>query len=975
MSDPAKNGPDFASMIAAVDDELAAITRDKRSVILFDGEKVEPGEEGFIYKFEVPEGVSLSNIEDPDIQVGGQTIKGEVVGVDNQFLRIQLSDDLGEEIPELTIRWSTKMILNKLREHLVRLKDSPKERSGSIVSNLFSFNGGSGTPTNTTFQVDESRNSQQKRAILAALSRDIVFIWGPPGTGKTSTIGFIAAYLAQKGRRVLVVSNTNRAVDVAMQHVLSASKIVGLDWQSDLTRYGQLYILNDPDLRTISFEHQVSREKERLEQTIQKKRDLLNQFRRLKGLLEKNSLLLTQIEDSRTKLVNSQNQLAATQDEIRKIRSRLHPTAEVTGLKAIATALFGPTRAQLETKLKMLTSKTKTLDENVSEFRSVLNNREGELNKSLTTVDMERLKLLENEIKSLGGAESVQKEIEAQLKVDVATLLQKRKVIGATVAKVVTNSTLTSLKVDTVIIDEASMVGLPFVAVLAASGQKSIVIAGDPQQLAPIAMADTEIAKNWLQKDIFMRAAGVDDPALLFPWQHRYNDAAIFLDTQYRMPESVSNIVNEVFYGGRLKNASIDGSLKADSGIMLIDTSSMNPVIQRVGNNLKGFNVYNPFHTAKTISFLKHLIMNGQIRADECGIVMPLNSAAQYMRKELRKSGIRNIEVGTIHTFQGREKELIIFDTVMAGVNYRIRPFDETRSGKNVERLLNVALSRTKNTLIVLADMGHFGSTYPNGIVYDILKRIGQSSAITPDVEESANAFDELDVEKQIEVLESSGMTKPKEKPAPLAPETPKLEIKGEEAPVASELRVVEGAVKMREVKTEPKLKEMAEDRAVAKQIAKDARRMIALRVEVNHLYSKTKGKALFVPSVEGERITSSLPFEIVGTEKAFADWIGKLYRYFYDASGGQNCPSIVNDKKVAATKVLWVIRVLRNSFEHDSAQAEGADKIRQKTANIYRDVIGSDFPRKSSEWQAMQISVMSRIVEWLEYLERRIQE
>jgi MoxR-like ATPase len=36
-----------------------------------------------------------------------------------------------------------------------------------------------------------SVNIEQKRAILRAMSQEVTFIWGPPGTGKTKTLSVI----------------------------------------------------------------------------------------------------------------------------------------------------------------------------------------------------------------------------------------------------------------------------------------------------------------------------------------------------------------------------------------------------------------------------------------------------------------------------------------------------------------------------------------------------------------------------------------------------------------------------------------------------------------------------------------------------------------------------------------------------------------------------------------------------------------
>ncbi|WP_343633809.1 ATP-binding protein, partial [Roseateles sp.] len=56
-----------------------------------------------------------------------------------------------------------------------------------------------------------------QRAALALVAHDNAFLWGPPGTGKTTTLGvMLAEYLdRQPQARVLLLSTTNHAVDLA----------------------------------------------------------------------------------------------------------------------------------------------------------------------------------------------------------------------------------------------------------------------------------------------------------------------------------------------------------------------------------------------------------------------------------------------------------------------------------------------------------------------------------------------------------------------------------------------------------------------------------------------------------------------------------------------------------------------------------------------------------------------------------------
>ena len=84
----------------------------------------------------------------------------------------------------------------------------------------------------------ESLRPAQQEALRKALRRDLSFIWGPPGTGKSYTLGTIVANLRERGESVLLLSTTNVAVDVATFAADDACKRIGKPLQPrELVRY------------------------------------------------------------------------------------------------------------------------------------------------------------------------------------------------------------------------------------------------------------------------------------------------------------------------------------------------------------------------------------------------------------------------------------------------------------------------------------------------------------------------------------------------------------------------------------------------------------------------------------------------------------------------------------------------------------------------------------------------------------------
>lgn len=79
-------------------------------------------------------------------------------------------------------------------------------------------------------------NPEQSACVGRALAlEDLLLLWGPPGTGKTTVIAEVCSQYARLGRRVLVASQANLAVDQALLR-LPASPHVRPAWVSTARR-------------------------------------------------------------------------------------------------------------------------------------------------------------------------------------------------------------------------------------------------------------------------------------------------------------------------------------------------------------------------------------------------------------------------------------------------------------------------------------------------------------------------------------------------------------------------------------------------------------------------------------------------------------------------------------------------------------------------------------------------------------------
>jgi superfamily I DNA and/or RNA helicase len=291
---------------------------------------------------------------------------------------------------------------------------------------------------------------------------------------------------------------------------------------------------------------------------------------------------------------------------------------------------------------------------------------------------------------------------------------------------------LFDMEFDAVVVDESSMASLPYLAVMASRCASNLVIAGDPMQLPPIAVTSNPDAAGVLEQDIFGFASRAEQVSELFDW-HDFNPLqTTFFDIQYRLKQDLADIISEVFYEGRLRTGSseIAVNISPAKSYEVIDTSFFEPVITKKSQDF-GFSPINEMHQKVLVDLVYQLVTKDLIPPGQVGVIVPFRSAVWDLRRAMRRKGLSDIEVGTIHTFQGREKRIIVFDTVMSGLvergqtrHFSVRPFDETKNGLSVPRLLNVAFSRARERLIILADMNHINKVYTGKFLGRLLARL-----------------------------------------------------------------------------------------------------------------------------------------------------------------------------------------------------------------------------------------------------------
>ncbi len=632
--------------LQALDLEIEAVLQNPSSETLTNGEYLprSGSDEQFDYKFRTAT-QSLRFVETVKTIVDEKVVNLPIVNTDAEYITLRFDHDRGGTVNDIAIEWENDFVLRKVRETLVRL--TVKEAELGLMESIWHPEKLPPFDDGLVAVDDGNLNTVQSEAVQKSLDMPVSFIWGPPGTGKTSTLGYVMANALMYGKSVLFASNTNRAVDVGCLSAIQALRSLGYEKLVDqVTRFGEP-ALDDSDLAQCFFGAQV-------EGLIRKRLDQFGYFRQV-------------IDEHRT----------LTDRAEKLIRDGFAADAMIT----------------------------------------------------------ERLRQLDEKLHSWGGLDALEERIEEPYVPNEMNLLRSKKLVCTTLARVCTSDLFAGLRFDMVVIDEASMASLPYIMALASKSNASLVIAGDPMQLPPIAITQDPDARLYLEEDAFSSISGAKSTSDLFRWHDDYPSFTSFFDIQYRMRDDMAGLISSVFYEGRLRSSEerIQAAEGRSASVRLVDSSDFSPVLEKKEGG-RGFQPENKVHGQLVTDVIRRYVVESGLRLEDIGIIVPFRAGVYSYRKWLREKGLDGVEVGTIHTYQGREKRVIVFDTVMTGEvtaygrvrHYTVRPFDEDKNGLSVPRLLNVALSRAKDRLILVADMRHIRAVYHNKFLGRLMERAGE---------------------------------------------------------------------------------------------------------------------------------------------------------------------------------------------------------------------------------------------------------
>lgn len=171
----------------------------------------------------------------------------------------------------------------------------------------------------------ESLNDSQKLAVRRALASESIFLLqGPPGTGKTQVIAEITAQLCKRGKKVLISSETHKAIDNVFERLPKIPEIRPLrlipTTASKETNYSPEKLV-DNLYRNIS--ENLRRQVRKFENFEETKANFDDQMRTLRMEYEKLLRLKKAVAEKRNELQNINAEVNRLNVELEKLRADL----------------------------------------------------------------------------------------------------------------------------------------------------------------------------------------------------------------------------------------------------------------------------------------------------------------------------------------------------------------------------------------------------------------------------------------------------------------------------------------------------------------------------------------------------------------------------------------------------------------------------------------------------------------------------
>jgi hypothetical protein len=543
--------------------------------------------------------------------------------------------------------------------------------------------------------LDEKMNIDQLRVIHNALKEPVTYVQGPPGTGKTHSIINLLISAFFNGQTVLISSNNNKPIDDIYKKITDV-KSRGNAIPFPILRLGN----NEKTLEAI--------------ETIKELMKRCSRFTADRDKLEKHALTNQDKMKDLNMVIDQYESKLSLEEETSALESLAHTLSDNMRITVIQAILqekrkaYEAIRSVDDTTIHDHVVKAdntfmtwlfftsvkhiKRLDEpKYEEFRAILD----------VSDDLERVRLFNRYLSEDANLDMLKRVFPVMM-----TTNQSAYKFGNP-----------KPQFDLVVIDEAGQCSIGH-ALYPMNRAKRLLLVGDKNQLKPVITLAPQTNQALMRKyRVPIDYDYVTNSVISLMQKVDSISKFVMLRYHYRSRKDIIDFSNKKYYRNQL-------ILKEDD-VMSADALRYIDVDQGKSQRSNERNT--------SMDEIEAIVTDIKKRTTgTLGVVTPFRNQARMIKERFAEEGLGHIDVGTVHTFQGDEKDVIYLTTAITP-HSSDKTFDWV---KNNEELINVATTRAKKTFVMVSDMKELKkrSNDPNDLheLAQYVKHKGREVPLTP---------------------------------------------------------------------------------------------------------------------------------------------------------------------------------------------------------------------------------------------------
>lgn len=590
-----------------------------------------------------------------------------------------------------------------------------------------------------------SLSDSQEDVIKKIEENNFLAVYGPPGTGKSQTIVNLVSHLIANGKSVLVASRMDKAVDVVAQRLNSlnapylALRAGRANYQKMLNFKLEDLLSNKVDLDS-GYQDAVMAEPDdmknlcdeivRLEEGAQKIFSLEKQYSETYEEQKETKEAIGECEVIKNALsLEEVNQTKKLLKELEKYENKhkknildkifegikLNKIKKILNLKGKIKASELSQRLALELDLELLNAKLRKIENNIYKIGNlhqilkkikslrkkqqklavdILKNKRRTALKNILCDQQKRQRLMIHS-KSLVSRKLNQQNRLLE-KEDFKPLLAAFPCWCVTTYAISNSLPLKPALFDVVILDEASQCDIASCFPILFRAKKAVIV-GDDKQLPHLSFLEKA------KEQSFLNQYNIEDRYQLL-WRFRtnsmfdvanyYSTTPTLLDEHFRSPKPIIEFSNREFYGGRIKVMKPYFDDVSPVELVEVKEAKVDTDITR-----------NQAECEAIIKKVQDIIYENEKNPDlepvSIGIISPFRGQVELIKKAVLRVFSQEtiqqhqIEIGTAHTFQGDERDVMLMSWAIAANSH-----SQSLMFLQKPNLFNVAITRARKRLI-----------------------------------------------------------------------------------------------------------------------------------------------------------------------------------------------------------------------------------------------------------------------------------